>query len=553
MAGSAFQEVEFQREYYEKTAQQYNQMHVDEKDEHFFALSFLAAALDYIPAKSVLDVGSGTGRAMCYIKQRRADVRLVGVEPVEELRRIGYAHGLSTDELIAGDATRLQFDNEEFDVVCEFGVLHHLRNPDTAVAEMLRVAKKAVFISDSNNFGQGSFLVRSLKQLLNSLGLWQCVNFLKTKGKGYSISEGDGLAYSYSVFDNYKQLRVLQERPCPQYGSRRREPVSLGVARRSSRIKVMSMRVLFNATTLVKGGSLQVASSFLLRALGQPGPIEWGLALSDAVYDELRGFPVNVPDTIYRFPQSPSRNLASRRALGQLVETFQPDCVFTLFGPAYVRFPVPHLVGVANPWVTHSTWTAYRTLVFPHEWLKVFLSSTYTAYWYRQADAWVVEADCVKQGLHRRLHLPLDKIAVVPNTCGDHYRDGTGSPTRDHPLADKPIRILSFAAAYKHKNLAIIPDVAKAGRPRAGSALPVRPHAAFGRADSRDDHSASAAAWRAAVDHQRGAHSRGKRARSLPPMRYLLHAHRPRMFLRHVSGSDGDGVTHRGHGPPLCS
>jgi hypothetical protein len=33
------------------------------------------------------------------------------------------------------------------------------------------------------------------------------VDFLKTKGKGYTISYGDGIAYSYSVFNNYRQIR----------------------------------------------------------------------------------------------------------------------------------------------------------------------------------------------------------------------------------------------------------------------------------------------------------------------------------------------------------
>jgi hypothetical protein len=71
---------------------------------------------------------------------------------------------------------------------------------------MLRVASKAVFISDSNNFGQGGFLGRTVKQTLRSLRLWPLADFVKTRGKGYLISEGDGLAYSYSVFSNYEQI-----------------------------------------------------------------------------------------------------------------------------------------------------------------------------------------------------------------------------------------------------------------------------------------------------------------------------------------------------------
>jgi hypothetical protein len=71
---------------------------------------------------------------------------------------------------------------------------------------MLRVANTCVFISDSNNFGQGGKLNRLLKQIINSLGLWKAYNYLRTGGKMYQISAGDGLFYSYSVFSNYDQL-----------------------------------------------------------------------------------------------------------------------------------------------------------------------------------------------------------------------------------------------------------------------------------------------------------------------------------------------------------
>lgn len=199
-------EKDKQKSYYCDTAARYDSMHLNKNDEHYFALSFLLAQIDGLRIQSVLDIGSGTGRAIRYIKQHRPDVRVVGVEPVKELREIGYSQGIAADELIDGDALKLQFTSDEFDLVCEFGVLHHIKKPAVAISEMLRVAKTAIFISDSNNFGQGSKLVRLMKQLANSVGLWSMVNFIKTKGKGYTVSEGDGLAYSYSVFNSYKQI-----------------------------------------------------------------------------------------------------------------------------------------------------------------------------------------------------------------------------------------------------------------------------------------------------------------------------------------------------------
>ena len=124
------------------------------------------------------------------------------------MRAIGHRNGIPKQDLIDGDATCIGYKDGEFDLVCEFGILHHIKRPDLAVKEMLRVADKAIFICDVNNFWQGSLLSRTIKQLINFAGLWRATDYLKTGGKGYTISEGDGLGYSYSVFNDYRQMHA---------------------------------------------------------------------------------------------------------------------------------------------------------------------------------------------------------------------------------------------------------------------------------------------------------------------------------------------------------
>jgi len=198
--------VALQRAYYAETSAHYDQMHVHGDDEHGFGLSFLISTIGHFGMCSVLDVGCGTGRGLLRIKESFPGIRAMGVEPSKELREMGHSKGLSQSELVDGDAMDLAFPDESFDVVCEFGALHHIPFPSKATSEMLRVARKAIFISDSNNFGQGGRLSRVVKQTINSLGLWPVANYIKTRGKGYSISEGDGIGYSYSVFNDYGQI-----------------------------------------------------------------------------------------------------------------------------------------------------------------------------------------------------------------------------------------------------------------------------------------------------------------------------------------------------------
>jgi SAM-dependent methyltransferase len=199
-------EIVIQREYYAATARMYDEMHLGECDEHGFALAYMIAAADHLGVRSILDIGSGTGRALLKVKEKLPAVRVVGVEPSAELRNVGYNKGLSPTELVNGDAMNLSFGDGSFELVCEFGALHHMPRPAAAVSEMIRVAQKAIFISDSNNFGQGGKLLRFLKQAINSIGLWPLADWIKTKGRGYTLSEGDGLAYSYSVFNDYRLI-----------------------------------------------------------------------------------------------------------------------------------------------------------------------------------------------------------------------------------------------------------------------------------------------------------------------------------------------------------
>ena len=189
------------------TGAHYDRLHVDPRDEHAKALGWLGVIIDQYAFQSLLDVGSGTGRALLYLKDRPR-LELKGIEPSQTMREIGYSKGLSECQLAAGDALSLAFDDNSFDIVCSFGVLHHIADHRRAVSEMCRVARRAVFISDANNFGQGKFASRIIKQMLNAVGVWKIFDYIRTGFKGYHYSEGDGVFYSYSIHGDVPLLRL---------------------------------------------------------------------------------------------------------------------------------------------------------------------------------------------------------------------------------------------------------------------------------------------------------------------------------------------------------
>jgi ubiquinone/menaquinone biosynthesis C-methylase UbiE len=202
-----------QAQYYAGTAGAYESMHVHADDGHAAALGFISALIEPQQIRSMLDVGCGTGRAIRHFRERHPDLHVRGVEPVGALiRQAIEVNGVPAAHIARARGESLPHADQSFDAVCELGILHHVADPNAVVREMLRVARRAVFVSDANRFGQGSWVGRRTKLALYRLKLWRLVNYVKTRGRGYTISAGDGLAYSYSVFDSYDLIAAWADR-----------------------------------------------------------------------------------------------------------------------------------------------------------------------------------------------------------------------------------------------------------------------------------------------------------------------------------------------------
>lgn len=200
-------EIAQQRAYYAASAGDYASLHEAQGSPHDTALEFVRRHLAHTPPETLLDVGAGTGRALRALSGALPGARLRGIEPVPELIAEAEKRGTTPGTITVGDANALPFADRSMDVVTAFGVLHHVREPSRVISEMFRVARRAVFISDSNRFAQGRPAARMAKLALAVTGLWPAFDFVRTRGRGYMVSEGDGLFYSYSVFDSLPQIR----------------------------------------------------------------------------------------------------------------------------------------------------------------------------------------------------------------------------------------------------------------------------------------------------------------------------------------------------------
>lgn len=229
------------------------------------------------------------------------------------------------------------------------------------------------------------------------------------------------------------------------------------------------MNILFNASNLKIGGGIQKAYEFVdsVKRWGQEH--NWMLLLSSEVAANLTAENRASNIAIEIFDRSPARRVGGGRirARFRMIESrFQPDVVFTLLGPSYIRFKAPHVSGYAVPWLTQPadrrTWRRF----YPG-WkaLRMRLWLLWQKRWIRGHDAYVCETDVDADGLAEVLSIPRESIHVIPNSCSSIYLEKDVKKTQPHPaLAALPSSakvLLTFAGAHPHKNHTILPEVAR--------------------------------------------------------------------------------------------
>ena len=109
----------------------------------------LREALVLPPGASVLDVGCGTG----YFTRRLASdgFDVTGVDASAEM--IGYAqsHGTGRERYVIDDARRLSFPDRRFDSCVAITSLCFIREPEQALAELVRVTRRRIVLGLLNH------------------------------------------------------------------------------------------------------------------------------------------------------------------------------------------------------------------------------------------------------------------------------------------------------------------------------------------------------------------------------------------------------------------
>jgi len=132
--------------------------------ERFFS-SVISLAKPLSP-KKVLDAGCGEGFSLNKLMENKIGEEIEGIENSKEAILIGKKI-FPKAKIKLGDIYNLPYPSNYFDLVLATEVLEHLENPQKALSEIIRVAKKYIILSVPNepifrlaNFLRGKYVKR---------------------------------------------------------------------------------------------------------------------------------------------------------------------------------------------------------------------------------------------------------------------------------------------------------------------------------------------------------------------------------------------------------
>lgn len=151
-------------------------------------IPLMLRALDLPRRARILEIGCGRGVALPVLARRLEPIRLVGVDidaallsqASRRLRQTG-THA----ELVAADVRRLPFDDQDFDLVIDFGTCFHVARSDDALREVTRMLTcRGIFATETRLSQLLSHPIRSRGRFLpwtaapalaprRRAGLWQ--------------------------------------------------------------------------------------------------------------------------------------------------------------------------------------------------------------------------------------------------------------------------------------------------------------------------------------------------------------------------------------------
>lgn len=160
--------------------------------------------LQYVNLKenqNYLEVGCGNGH-ICKHLARKYNLNVTGTDVDPEMIQFAKKNigDMPNIRLLEMDATKMPFEDKEFDIILSFGVMHHIGNWEKALEEISRVLKPQGFLI-FGDLAYSRFITRIFRPIVKNYDVYtieDIIHFLKRNNFEIIHKEGPkGLIMKY--------------------------------------------------------------------------------------------------------------------------------------------------------------------------------------------------------------------------------------------------------------------------------------------------------------------------------------------------------------------
>ncbi len=222
------------------------------------------------------------------------------------------------------------------------------------------------------------------------------------------------------------------------------------------------MKIFVNISNLVMGGSIQVAHSFLNELKKISSTNKYLVCANKSNIKSIDKSTFNDNFIFSIINSSPAKVINRIKILSELnrIESdFNPDIVFTLFGPSYWIPKSKHICGYADGWVYNPDSIVYSRLNFLSR-IKRKLLNKYKVYRLKKESShFILETEDAKKKFSNYLNINSSNISVVSNTYNSVFNKKISHEKTPSIFKNNSFKLITISSYYNHKNLEIINDL----------------------------------------------------------------------------------------------